>query len=132
MTTNVAGQAHRSPRSKKILATEWGYGQIQGVPTAGRCGYLVKTSRSCAPTRVPFKHLWGLQMVNAKRSESGKCLPLSPRRYSRERSPVTLEITDLSAVFHMPWPRGTPLAFTKRLVELRRSGTLRPRADSRG
>ena len=51
-------------------------------------------------------------MVKAKMSESGKCLPLAPRRYPRERSPVTLEMTDLSAVFHNPRSMGTPLAFT--------------------
>ena len=109
MTTSVAGQAHRW--RKRIIATKWGYGQIQSVPTAGRYGYLVDAPVG-APTRVPFKHLWGLQMVTAKRSESGKYLPLAHDPYPRERSPVILEITDLSAVFHIRWPTGTPLAFT--------------------
>ena len=42
MTTSVAGQAHRSPRSKKIIASEWGYGQIQGVLTPTVAGISLR------------------------------------------------------------------------------------------
>ena len=51
-------------------------------------------------------------MVEAKMSETGKCLPLFPGRHFPERSPTTRKSTDFSAVFHMSWPRGTPFAFT--------------------
>jgi len=51
-------------------------------------------------------------MVKAKMSENGKSLPLFPGRHSPERLQTIRKFTDFSAVFHMRWPRGTPLAFT--------------------
>ena len=65
---SVAGQAHRRPWRKKIIATECGYGQIEVCRRRTLAGISL-TSRSCAPTRVPFKHLWGLQMIKAKESK---------------------------------------------------------------
>ena len=52
-------------------------------------------------------------MVKVKMSENGKFLPLFPFRHSAEKSPITLEMKGLSAVFHIAWPTGTPLAFTE-------------------
>jgi len=51
-------------------------------------------------------------MLKAKMSKKGKCLPLFPSRRSEGKSQTTPVITGLSAVFHMPLPTGTPLAFT--------------------
>ncbi len=50
-------------------------------------------------------------MVTIKRSEKRQYLPILPGCRSAERLPMTLEITDLSAVFHKLRPIGTPLAF---------------------
>ena len=77
MSTSVAGQAHRSPWSKKILATEWGLGQIQVCRRGTLAGIPLRRAGRVHRHRVPFKYLWGLRMVNAKMSQSGKCLPLS-------------------------------------------------------
>ena len=86
MSTSVAGQAHRSLWSKKILATEWGYGQIQGVPTAGRCGYLVDKPVVCADSgslQAPV----GAENGQGKNVRKWEMFAAFPRHYSRKRSP---------------------------------------------
>ena len=112
MSTSVAGQAHRSPWSKKILATEWGYGQIQGVPTRDPCGHPVETSRPCASTSGSLQAPVGAENGQGKNVRKWEMFAAFPRHCSRKRSPKILEMTDLSAVFHIRSPVGTPLAFT--------------------
>ncbi len=77
MSTSVAGQAHRRPWRKKILAAEEGLGQIQVCRRGTLAGIPLRRAGRVHRHRVPFKHLWGLRMVKAKMSESGKFLPPS-------------------------------------------------------
>ncbi len=67
-------------------------------------------------------------MLKAKMSKKGKCLPLFPSRRSEGKSQTTPVITGLSAVFHMPLPTGTPLAFTPS-VKFSMPVATSPRAD---
>ncbi len=87
MSTSVAGQAHRSPWSKKIIATEWGLGQIQVCRRGTLAGIPLRRAGRVHRHRVPFKHLWGLRMIRQKCQKVGNVCrfpsPLLPKEIAK-------------------------------------------------